>query len=212
MKKYKVYISGAITGRERQDVLDDFNSAEELWRMMGVDVVNPLRNGVGEHGTWREHMKADTAMLWDCDAIHFIPGWELSRGARIEYAIAHESGMDMFIAENGIVNIETYNTLNGMVSGDNLLRVLRITQAIRRVIGVSFAQIQDKRRHRSRFFARMVFAHECRALMMVKEIARIMNTNGASIRYFLRKFNDEQKHNPEFAKMHNEILTIINSK
>lgn len=209
----KLYISGGITGKDRDTVIADFLAAENLWRSMNLDVVNPLRNGLDPEADWREHMKADTEMLWDCDFIYFLPEWESSRGARVEYAIAREAKMGMFFAKDGIVNVETFNAVHGCVSDNHLMVVLRIAQKVCRKTGVSFVQIQSngKRSPQIQFYARIMFAHECRTLMSVREIATIMKTSGDSVRYYLRKFKDEVKYNNDFARMYNNLHTEITS-
>ena len=210
--KYKVYISGAITGRNLEDARADFAAAETLWNTLGIDVANPLKNGLPSSASWNEHMKADTAMLWDCDAIHLLPGWELSRGARVEYAIARESGMSIFFSNADLVTIKTFDHINAVCRREQIVRVLQIIQAIVRVMDVSFNEIQGNRRARNHFFARMVFAHECRKFMPVRNVAKLMCANGASVRHFIRKFNDEERFNPEFAKMYVNIINIITPK
>lgn len=44
-------------------------------------------------------MRADLAALLACDAIHMLPGWERSRGARVELAVAEACGMTVTYAE-----------------------------------------------------------------------------------------------------------------
>lgn len=89
----KVYISGPITGFNRTAVEQMFAAAEEKIRQRGDIPINPLRNGLTEEATWREHMNADLRMLIECDAIYMVGQWWESRGAMIEWNLAN--GLDL---------------------------------------------------------------------------------------------------------------------
>ena len=87
MKKYKIYISGRMSGVPRHIYKEQFLQAEERLKELGYDVVNP--------DTWFAWLIAkifgyyavlayDLWRLSKCDAIYLIDGWILSRGAMIE--------------------------------------------------------------------------------------------------------------------------------
>lgn len=84
----KIYISGPISGLPLETVYNNFTNAEVNLLEKGYKVVNPFNNGLPTTATWEEHMRADLKLLLDCDAIYMLEGWEKSRGARIEYALA----------------------------------------------------------------------------------------------------------------------------
>ncbi len=84
----KIYISGPISGLPLETVYNNFTNAEVQLLEQGYEVVNPFNNGLPTTATWEEHMRADLKLLLDCDAIYMLEGWEKSRGARIEYALA----------------------------------------------------------------------------------------------------------------------------
>ena len=84
----KVYISGPITGLPYEEVEKSFNEADIRLQEQGYEVVNPLNNGLPRESTWNEHMIADIKLLLDCDAIYMLNGWEISKGACIEFNIA----------------------------------------------------------------------------------------------------------------------------
>lgn len=92
----KIYISGPISGLPLEKVKQAFNDAE-IHHALGMDYepVNPLNNGLPTNATWEEHMRADLRLLLDCDTIYMLEGWEKSRGARIEYALAVDLKMDI---------------------------------------------------------------------------------------------------------------------
>ena len=91
----KIYISGPISGLPLETVYNNFTNVEAQLLEQGYEVVNPLNNGLSTNATWEEHMRADLRLLLDCDAIYMLEGWEKSRGARIEYALAVDLKMDI---------------------------------------------------------------------------------------------------------------------
>ena len=90
----RVYISGKITGREPEARLE-FQDAERRLVMQGHVAVNPFRNGLTDEDAWERHLAVDIVHLMECDAILQLPGWEDSRGARLEYEIAVLRGMHL---------------------------------------------------------------------------------------------------------------------
>lgn len=91
----KVYISGAISGREPNEVRKEFERVEKLLTSLGLEVVNPLANGLTDDHTWEEHMRADLHLLLECDKVAVLPGWVESKGARLEVFVASELGMEV---------------------------------------------------------------------------------------------------------------------
>ena len=86
-KTLRIYLSGMISGKE-DEARAEFAEAAELIRSKGQVPVNPFENGLDPDESWERHMAFDILTLLGCDAIYQIPGWELSRGARLENEIA----------------------------------------------------------------------------------------------------------------------------
>ena len=109
----KIYLSGPMTGLPEYNYRA-FHAAARKLRSLGHTVVNPAE--LHPHGwlrrllhrvlrvlrlvrgkqlapTWADYMRADIRALLDCEAIALLPGWEQSRGARIEVSLAAELGM-----------------------------------------------------------------------------------------------------------------------
>ena len=63
MEKDKVYISGAIAHYNIDERKGAFLDAENRLRAMGFNPVNPFKNGLPDEAHWREHMRADIALL-----------------------------------------------------------------------------------------------------------------------------------------------------
>lgn len=89
----KVYISGKVTGTT--DYLARFGEAEARLTRKGYTVINPI--AVTQHlpkdTTWQGYMAVALAMLLQADAIYMLSGWEKSRGADIERAVADALGL-----------------------------------------------------------------------------------------------------------------------
>ena len=92
-KPMRIYIAGPMTGMPEHN-FPAFHSAAQRLRRAGWDVVNPAENFSGRTDLPRaDYMRADVAALVECDAIALLPGWEDSRGAKVEYLLAREMGL-----------------------------------------------------------------------------------------------------------------------
>jgi len=58
-----------------------------------------MNNGLPADTEWEDQMGQDIAMLLRCDAIYMLPGWQQSEGATLEYLIARQRRMRIFLAE-----------------------------------------------------------------------------------------------------------------
>lgn len=88
-----VYISGPMTGYPDHNY-PAFNDAAELLFDYGYDVVNPADNFDGRKDLTAEtYLREDVSqMAKRCNAIYYLPGWQNSAGARVEYAVARALG------------------------------------------------------------------------------------------------------------------------
>lgn len=93
----RVYISGPISGYDLTERKEAFEKAAKRFRMQGYLVSNPFNSGIPAEASWQEHMRADIAMLMQCDIIYMLSGWNTSRGATIERNLAEELGIKVML-------------------------------------------------------------------------------------------------------------------
>lgn len=89
----KVYISGAISGHDKNNVKDKFASAADYLKQQGHEPLNPFDNGLPDSASWADHMRADIKMMMDAELVLMLPCWVESRGAKIELDIAQRIGL-----------------------------------------------------------------------------------------------------------------------
>jgi hypothetical protein len=88
--KHLVFISGPITGMPDLNI-PAFNEAEERIKKTGAAVYNPASLPLGKNWEWYMDQCFDALSV--CTAFYQLPGWENSRGARIENEWALEFGL-----------------------------------------------------------------------------------------------------------------------
>ena len=91
----RVYIAGRITGVPLFKLC--FSVAAFTLVFRGYEPVNPASIDFGpdetKNATWEDYMRVCLPMLATCDYIYLLPGWEDSRGARLEKQIADALGI-----------------------------------------------------------------------------------------------------------------------
>jgi len=99
-----------------------FHAAAERLAAAGWAVFNPAENFGGRKDLPREeYLRLDLAMLTQCDAITLLPGWEDSRGAKLEYLVACELGCE-------VIDAVTLQPLAGAPTPAVVLHRLRLVQ------------------------------------------------------------------------------------
>ena len=83
-----IYISGPISNIP--DFKDNFEKAEEKLKteFPGAEIINPTMVVLPESCTHEDYMRIDFMLLDLADAIYMMKGWELSKGACMEFGYA----------------------------------------------------------------------------------------------------------------------------
>lgn len=92
MMKNICYISGPMTGIPEHNRPLFFAAEEHLKMVWECVVLNPARNPEGLD--YDAYMRIDLAMLAEADVLVLLPGWEDSKGARIELDAFLNNGGD----------------------------------------------------------------------------------------------------------------------
>lgn len=100
----RLYLAGPMTGFEDFN-FPAFNKMAAELRARGYVVENPAEHGVVDGADWADYMAYDLTRLGLCGQVAVLPGWENSKGARLEVHIARELGMKVMNA-NDLVSME----------------------------------------------------------------------------------------------------------
>lgn len=101
----KIYISGRITGLNKQIATERFEAREKIIRDLGHEPVNPMKIPAWvEHPTWIDNLKKDITELVKCDAIYMIVGFKDSKGATLEHKIACELNLKIIYEKDNAFN------------------------------------------------------------------------------------------------------------
>lgn len=96
MKKIKIYISGKITGIEKEaEAL--FQKAEDELIAKGYEVVNPMKLVHDHDKSWESYMRVCIKALCDCEAIYVMKNHFNSKGALIEVDLALKLKLDVIL-------------------------------------------------------------------------------------------------------------------
>lgn len=96
-----VYIAGPMSGYVSHN-FPAFDEAARALRTRGWrNVINPADHGEVEGAAWGDYLRYDLAKLARCEAIFLLDGWAQSRGARLEYAVAHALGLTIYYEKPG---------------------------------------------------------------------------------------------------------------
>jgi hypothetical protein len=88
----KLYLSGPMSGLPELN-FPGFHAAAASLRADGHIVINPAEITTDHGAKWEDCLRADITQLVTCEGIALMPGWEGSKGARLEAHIARELNM-----------------------------------------------------------------------------------------------------------------------
>lgn len=103
MEKKIIYIAGQMAGLPNNN-MRAFNDADAVLRSAGWTTINPARFdyvfGDEPSGKMLDACcEAERAAIPHCDAIYLLKGWENSKGAKRELAVALQHDLEVIVEE-----------------------------------------------------------------------------------------------------------------
>lgn len=114
----RIYLSGPMTGKPDLN-RPAFKRYADIVRAMGYEVVNPHDVPATKYGgglvegepSYDDYLLSDIVSLVKCDGILMLPGWQESKGARVELEIAMVLGHSFFRTLDELVDVEWHDQL-----------------------------------------------------------------------------------------------------
>jgi hypothetical protein len=187
----KIYISGKISGLEREHVLEKFTAAERHLKDKGFNVVNPINNGLPWDAPWESHMAMDIIHLLSCDAIFLLPCWSDSKGAMLEKKIAELTGKKIWSQAADYKQEE-------------------IRAAVLEATGISMEIIESGNRTEMSVFAKYILVRLYIEMgLHPSMIARLINRSVKNIQYSLRKYNESLAYSRKFKHLDQKVRSLL---
>lgn len=103
----KIYVSGPMTDYPEFN-FPAFQEAAARLRAAGFEVEDPSEKGVIEGWSWEDYLRYDLHKVLECQGVATLPGWENSKGAKLEVYVAEQLGIivrsvDAFVAGSRMV-------------------------------------------------------------------------------------------------------------
>lgn len=96
-----LYLSGPMSGIPLHNKFA-FEEAAFTLRRQGHTVLNPHEISPADGRSWEEALRSDLIiMLMHKPTLVLLPGWDLSRGARLEQHVAQQLGFPIMTYANG---------------------------------------------------------------------------------------------------------------
>lgn len=97
----KVFLSGPVSGLDYDQVVKNFNAAEQLMLNKGYQVMNPI-SFVPSGTDWNKAMRRCIVALSKCDTIYLLKEFYLSEGCSLELEIANALDFEKIFEEDEI--------------------------------------------------------------------------------------------------------------
>lgn len=95
-----IYIAGPMSGIPDYNY-PKFDAAQAYLEACDFEVLNPANNfGRNQSLEWDVYLKLAVKQVVDCDLVLLLPGWETSKGARLEKHIANQLGISVSTFED----------------------------------------------------------------------------------------------------------------
>ena len=94
----RIYLSRPMAGYEENNH-PAFEKECQRLRKAGFDVVSPHELEAADE-SWDSWLRADLREMLTCEAVVTLPGWQASRGARLETSVAIMVGMPVMSVDD----------------------------------------------------------------------------------------------------------------
>lgn len=98
----KIYIAGKISGLNRSNVIQKFETAQKSLSKKGHQVFIPCVLPAYEEVSHEDYLHICYAIIDVCDAVYMLSDWQQSEGARLEYEYAIEKKKQIFFHKETI--------------------------------------------------------------------------------------------------------------
>lgn len=106
MKK-KLYLSGPMSlCKDKETWFNNFQNYEDIFTAKGYEVVNPAKNDI--FPTYEECLKHSLKQELECDCVFFMENAILSKGARLEYQLASDCGLEIILLDENMSLTDNY--------------------------------------------------------------------------------------------------------
>ena len=103
--KPRIYISGPISGLNREECIAKFKKTQKMLENLGYEVFNPKENGLPEDAPTVAHMRRDLNELTredkPYDSIYMMKRWTHSAGCWKEFEAAVSCGLKVIFEDGG---------------------------------------------------------------------------------------------------------------
>lgn len=111
-----LYVAGPMTGYPDFNY-KAFHDASAQLRVLGFEVENPAENHPPVQ-TWLAFMRMSLVQISKADGIAVLPGWEGSKGAKIEVQLATDLGIPVKPVRDWIFEADMENRSVTVEAGD----------------------------------------------------------------------------------------------
>ena len=89
-----IYISGKITNEDKEIQAKNLARFFEVEKELGERCINPARHGDSPDRSYESYVIQDLILIFaHRPELYMMKGWEESRGARLEWELAHQLGL-----------------------------------------------------------------------------------------------------------------------